>query len=614
MCAFVAEQMAAIGLSDVRLEPVPVDAWRFRGASLAVDGDVLPCSSFGGVPGTPPDGLEGELVFVGEGSRGELAGRDLRGRIALFDWRGDQLFWPSLTAAELGAAGALAVICTCLPGARYYQGERALGSFDGMWLAGSPPLAYVAHEDATRLIERLRGGTLRARLHVDAEITLNATAHNVDGHAAGAQRRGADRHRGPSRLLVRGGLRRRDGSRRDARHRQGARRRRLRAGTADRLHLPHGRGVRAHRRGVRLADRRLVADRARAPGVGAGGPALHQHRGHRHGLPDGNRPASRVAALRPRRRLARAPRRPAAARHGVGRAAHGHRAVAVRRRRRAQPRGGRPGRRVHAHRVPHPARSPRARRPGLPRRCDQAPCAARDRGRPQAGGALRPGRTLAAAPPSQRSRGAAALRRRHAAPARGARPPRGGGRPAGRLRGCPCGLPRRCDGRRGPQRHGQAGSLLSPGAHRPGGALVGLAQPRARPPARCGARARRAQRAHGPAERGRVRARRGAAPARPPRHHLGRRVPDALAQPVDASWRACAARPARARPGRGSRMPSRRPGAAPSRMRRSGSTASPGDSRRPRAYSPRRSPASSQRSSAATRAGTRRRSRWAART
>ena len=185
VCAFVGEQMAAIGLSDVRLEAVPVDAWRFRGASLALEGEVLACSSFGGAPGTPPGGLEGELVFVGEGMRGELAGVDLRGRIALFDWRGDQLFWPSLTAAELGAAGALAVICTCLPGARYYQGEHALGSFDGMWLAGSPPFAYIAHEDAARLIERARGGALRVRLRVDAELTPGAVAHNVTGTLPG---------------------------------------------------------------------------------------------------------------------------------------------------------------------------------------------------------------------------------------------------------------------------------------------------------------------------------------------------------------------------------------------------------------------------------------------
>ena len=180
-CALIAERMAAIGLQVV-LEPVPVDAWRFRGAHVTVAGDVLPCSSFGGVPGTPRGGLEGELVYVGEGSRDELRGLDLAGRVALFDWRGDQLFWPSLTAAELGSAGALAVICTCLPGGRYYQGQRALGSFDAMWLEGSPPLAYLAHEDAEQLIARLSAQeALRARVVIDAQLTRGATAHNVIG-------------------------------------------------------------------------------------------------------------------------------------------------------------------------------------------------------------------------------------------------------------------------------------------------------------------------------------------------------------------------------------------------------------------------------------------------
>ena len=180
-CALVAGRMAALGL-QVELEPVPVDAWQFRGASLVVSGEVLRCSSFGGVPGTPPDGLEGELVYVGEGTRGELGLRDLTGRIALFDWRGDQLFWPSLTAAELGRAGALAVVCTCLRGARYYQGVRALGSFDAMWLAGSPPLAYLAREDAEQLIARLGAReSLRARVVIDARLIRGATAHNVVG-------------------------------------------------------------------------------------------------------------------------------------------------------------------------------------------------------------------------------------------------------------------------------------------------------------------------------------------------------------------------------------------------------------------------------------------------
>ncbi|MDX6562835.1 MAG: hypothetical protein QOD65_2649 [Gaiellales bacterium] len=185
VCSLVAEQMRAIGLRDVRLEPVPVDAWRFRGASLAAGPDVFECSSFGGVAGTPPGGVEGEIVFVGEGTRRELEAIDVAGRIALFDWRGDQLFWPSLTAAELGRAGAVAAVCTCLPGSRYFQADRALGSFDAIGLAGSPPLAYLRKEDAALVIDRLRGGVAPARLEIDAELVSGATAHNVVGMLPG---------------------------------------------------------------------------------------------------------------------------------------------------------------------------------------------------------------------------------------------------------------------------------------------------------------------------------------------------------------------------------------------------------------------------------------------
>jgi hypothetical protein len=181
-CALVAAEMRAIGLEQVALEPVPVDGWRFSGASLTAAGEELCCSSFGGVAGTPRGGVEGDLVFVGEGGRADLHDIDLRGRVALFDWRGDQLYWPSLTASELGHAGAAAAICTCLPGAGYYQAERSLGSFDAMGLAGSPPLAYLPAEDAGRLIARMRSGKpLHARLAIDADLTRGATAHNVVG-------------------------------------------------------------------------------------------------------------------------------------------------------------------------------------------------------------------------------------------------------------------------------------------------------------------------------------------------------------------------------------------------------------------------------------------------
>lgn len=188
VCALVAGELEELGLEDVRLEPVPVDGWRFRGATLEADGGPFACAAFGGTPPTPPGGVEGELVFAGRGSRTELVRRGVAGKIVLIDWPGDHLLWPSLTTAEATRAGALAVVCTCLSGGRYYQSKGALGAFDGIWVGGSVPLATISKEDALRLIERQRSAPLQARLTLDAELLPGATAHNVVGTLGGHRR------------------------------------------------------------------------------------------------------------------------------------------------------------------------------------------------------------------------------------------------------------------------------------------------------------------------------------------------------------------------------------------------------------------------------------------
>ena len=185
VCALLVDTMRSIGLEDVRLEPVRVDGWRFRGATLEAGGSSLPCASFGGSPPTPPGGIEAELVFAGRGSRGELARGAVAGKIVLIDWPGDHLLWPSLTAAEATRAGARAVICSCLPGGRYYQTAGALGAFDGVWVAGSVPLATIASDDALRLIDLQRSGPLPVRLTLDIELSPGATAHNTAGTLPG---------------------------------------------------------------------------------------------------------------------------------------------------------------------------------------------------------------------------------------------------------------------------------------------------------------------------------------------------------------------------------------------------------------------------------------------
>jgi Iap family predicted aminopeptidase len=164
--AWIAREMRSLGLEDVVEEPVPVDSWRFRGASLEVEGRRYECASMGGAAETGPRGVRGPLAFVRRGGRRELDRLDVAGKVVLVDWSDDGL-WPYAFALELGLRGAAAVVVTCLPGGPYYQEAGALGAFDGMFHPGTPPLVTIRKEDAAEVIPRAgssAGVVLRAPL------------------------------------------------------------------------------------------------------------------------------------------------------------------------------------------------------------------------------------------------------------------------------------------------------------------------------------------------------------------------------------------------------------------------------------------------------------------
>jgi Iap family predicted aminopeptidase len=167
--------MRAAGLAEVVLEPVPVDAWRLEDAFVELeDGARFECASFGGVPGTGPEGVTGELVRVGRGGRRQLDRLDVAGKVALVDWEVQRL-WPYHVGLELGLRGAAAMIVTSPPGGPYYQAADALGTFDGQWHAQGPPCVTIRKEDAAKLT----GG--RVRVVLSAPLVRGAEAANVVG-------------------------------------------------------------------------------------------------------------------------------------------------------------------------------------------------------------------------------------------------------------------------------------------------------------------------------------------------------------------------------------------------------------------------------------------------
>jgi Iap family predicted aminopeptidase len=165
--------MRDLGLSDVALEPVPVDAWRLREAFVELaDGTRFECASFGGVPGTGRGDVTGDLVRVGRGGRRQLDKTDVAGKVALVDWEVQRL-WPCHVGLELGLRGAAAMILASPSGGPYYQAPQALGTFDGQWHAQGPPCVTIRKEDAPKL---------HGRVKVVLDATLQpAEAANVVG-------------------------------------------------------------------------------------------------------------------------------------------------------------------------------------------------------------------------------------------------------------------------------------------------------------------------------------------------------------------------------------------------------------------------------------------------
>ncbi len=186
--SFVAAQMKSLGLSDVRKEAVPVDAWNFKGASLQVtasDGtaETFVASSMGGVPGTPKDGLTGEIVYVGRGTPQEYPAGGVAGKLLLVDWDADW-FWVNLVANQATLDGAKGVIISTMNHPSYFGSPDSLGSFDATYNDEWVPLIVISRNDGFALMDLMARGPVTGTMTSDVKLTLaenGGTGYNVVG-------------------------------------------------------------------------------------------------------------------------------------------------------------------------------------------------------------------------------------------------------------------------------------------------------------------------------------------------------------------------------------------------------------------------------------------------
>ena len=191
---YLADQMDAIGLEDVSVEPLTTDGWLFSGGSVTAKGGGIDrtfrVSSLGGVPGTAPGGVSGRIVPVGYGTAPEYEGLDVEGKIVFAWWDYDNLgIWPNYIAYEAHTHGADAVIIASAPGNGWYTAGdgRALGSNDAECSTTEcAPLVVISQRNGRALAGALDAGNVKGSVTLDAQNLLDSPAHQPIGQITGA--------------------------------------------------------------------------------------------------------------------------------------------------------------------------------------------------------------------------------------------------------------------------------------------------------------------------------------------------------------------------------------------------------------------------------------------
>ncbi len=191
---WVAAQMQKDGLEGVHEEPVNVPHW-VRGAEslemVTPRQHRLPLLGLGLSVGTPPDGIEADLIVVESFVELERRAAEVRGRIVLFNapFRG---YGPTVAyrvngPSHAAEAGAVAALVRSVGPAGFQTPHTGMLTYR----EGAPkiPAAAVTAEDADRLARMVgRGQHVRLRLRMGAQMLPDAPSANLVAEIRGRER------------------------------------------------------------------------------------------------------------------------------------------------------------------------------------------------------------------------------------------------------------------------------------------------------------------------------------------------------------------------------------------------------------------------------------------
>ena len=201
--AWAVEEMKRDGLENVHTEPVKVPHWVRGRESLQIVAPTpqpLVILGLGNSVGTPPDGIEAEVLVLHSFDELDARKDRVKGRIVLFNVPftnyGETVRYRTAGPSRVAALGGVAMLVRSVGPA----GLRTPHTGTLTYAEGQPkiPAAAVTTEDAARL-QRMtdRGGAVRVRLQMEAHFEPDADSANVVGEIRGRER--------PDEVVVLGG-------------------------------------------------------------------------------------------------------------------------------------------------------------------------------------------------------------------------------------------------------------------------------------------------------------------------------------------------------------------------------------------------------------------------
>ena len=183
---YLEAEMKAIGLKDVTKEPFPVHAYHYGGASVQVtspyhEDEWLACG-YSGLPGTPPEGIEAEIVYVGLGTKYDYMDKDVEGKLVLVDVSEEDMFWLQYPHYEAELHGAIGMVVTWV---EYGLKEDSVVSHDSE-CRRTIPTVCISHKNADYLKSLIASeGSVKVKIWCDAEVDLDGWSYNVYGYIPG---------------------------------------------------------------------------------------------------------------------------------------------------------------------------------------------------------------------------------------------------------------------------------------------------------------------------------------------------------------------------------------------------------------------------------------------